>query len=344
MVREMAFETDRLRLESWDTVFGSEQEKQALVAELKVILTPPVLRSLPEPMQLADTEAAISDWVAARHAESHVLTIRDDNTTLIGLLILAASGNAEYPPTVHIGYLFSEIMWGKGFASELIGGLVAWYQDQGEGTQLFAGVAPENIASVKALEKNGFEQVSDHTDPGTTMFRRDTQFDFDRLYRSTAQALGAPSPEIVGFFSALTEGNLRVLDIGCGQGRDALFIARLGHSVVGVDIAPNGIKDLVAAGNHENLRVEGIVADILDFRPVGQFEVLLIDRTLHLLPVENRVAVLKRLIGHVVLQGWVIISDEPENMAAFKEVFDARDAPWSLHRETDGHLILRRDT
>jgi 2-polyprenyl-3-methyl-5-hydroxy-6-metoxy-1,4-benzoquinol methylase len=26
-----------------------------------------------------------------------------------------------------------------------------------------------------------------------------------------------------------------VLDLGCGQGRDALFIARKGHSVFGVD-------------------------------------------------------------------------------------------------------------
>ncbi|UWR55957.1 GNAT family N-acetyltransferase [Phaeobacter inhibens] len=341
MVREMKFETDRLCIESWDATLGSEQEKQAFAAELAAILTPPVLKSLPEPMQLADGEAAISDWIAARHAESHVLTIRDGNASLIGLLILAPSGDAEYPPTVHIGYLFSEITWGKGFASELIGGLVAWYQDLGEGTQLLAGVAHGNIASAKALQKNGFEQVPDHSDPDTAMFRKDTQFNFDRLYSSTAHALGAPSSEIVKFFSTLAGDGLRVLDIGCGQGRDALFIARLGHSVVGVDIAPSGIKDLVSAGNRENLNVDGIVADITNFQPVGQFDVLLIDRTLHLLSADNRAAVLRRLIGHVAPQGWVIISDEPENMATFKEVFDAEEALWKPHMETDEHLMLQ---
>lgn len=50
MVREMKFETDRLCIESWDATLGSEQEKQAFAAELAAILTPPVLKSLPEPM------------------------------------------------------------------------------------------------------------------------------------------------------------------------------------------------------------------------------------------------------------------------------------------------------
>jgi len=61
---------------------------------------------------------------------------------------------------------------------------------------------------------------------------------------------------------------LRVLDLGCGDGTTALPAARLGATVLGVDIAPN----LVAAGNEraaaaglDNLRFqEGDAADLSD--------------------------------------------------------------------------------
>jgi cyclopropane fatty-acyl-phospholipid synthase-like methyltransferase len=53
------------------------------------------------------------------------------------------------------------------------------------------------------------------------------------------------------------------LDVGCGQGRDALFIAIKGHRVVGMDISANGIRDLKDVASRENLPIEGIVADIL---------------------------------------------------------------------------------
>jgi hypothetical protein len=38
----------------------------------------------------------------------------------------------------------------------------------------------------------------------------------------------------VGFFKRQAVETLRVLDIGCGQRRDALFIAGTGHRVVGL--------------------------------------------------------------------------------------------------------------
>jgi len=80
--------------------------------------------------------------------------------------------------------------------------------------------------------------------------------DYKKVYRGAKQALGAPTKAFVKFFDALAEPGLRVLDVGCDQGRDALFIARLGHSVVGIDLSPTGIREL-----------------------------LLIDRTLHMLEV-----------------------------------------------------------
>ena len=167
-------------------------------------------------------------------------------------------------------------------------------------------------------------------------------YNYDALYGSTPNALGAPTPVFVDFFAGLDGPALRVLDIGCGQGRDALFIARLGHEVVGVDLSPNGIRDLSAAAHRENLPIEAIAADITNFIPEGAFDVLLIDRTLHMLSVTDRLDTLTRLIGHVAPGGWVLIADERSNLAGFKPVFEAHRAGWRIALKAKGNLFLQR--
>ncbi|MGR3758613.1 class I SAM-dependent methyltransferase [Roseobacteraceae bacterium NS-SX3] len=167
-------------------------------------------------------------------------------------------------------------------------------------------------------------------------------YDYDKLYRGTPNALGSPSPAFVAFFNALDEKGLRVLDVGCGQGRDALFIARLGHSVTGVDISPHGIKDLTAAAAREDLDIEGHVADLAAFRPSGLFGIILIDRTLHMLAEADRLAVLARLLEHAAPGGWVLIADERANLPGFRDVFAASPADWQTVKDERGYLFMRR--
>ena len=132
------------------------------------------------------------------------------------------------------------------------------------------------------------------------------------------------------------------MDVGCGQGRDALFIARMGHSVVGVDLSPNGIRDMIATAKQENLPIEGIVADLTAFAPSGDFEVVLIDRTLHMLPEAPRLNVLERLIAIVRKGGWVLIADERSNLDGFRGVFDASSLAWETEMDKKGYLFKRR--
>lgn len=167
-------------------------------------------------------------------------------------------------------------------------------------------------------------------------------FDYDRLYGETPWALGEPTPTIVAFFDQLPKTPLRVLDVGCGQGRDALFIARLGHRVFGVDMSANGVSDLARIAAEEGLPIEGIVADIVSFVPNGGFDVVLIDRTLHMLAEADRLAVLERLIDHVVPGGRVLIADEPSNMAGFRAVLEASGCEWDIENDRRGYLFVRR--
>ena len=166
-------------------------------------------------------------------------------------------------------------------------------------------------------------------------------YDYDRLYGKTPEALGDQTPAIAAVLDGLGRPALRILDIGCGQGRDALPLARRGHRVTGVDLSPNGIRDMTTAAAREGLAVEGIVADIVTWRPEGCFDLLLIDRTLHMLARPARAAVLARLIAHVACGGRILIADKPANMAGPEAVLAADRRPWSTTRRAPGLLIAR---
>ncbi|MEP2534223.1 class I SAM-dependent methyltransferase [Shimia sp.] len=167
-------------------------------------------------------------------------------------------------------------------------------------------------------------------------------FDYNKLYGETSNALGDPTPILVEFFDRFPHGKARVLDVGCGQGRDALFIARLGHEVVGVDISPNGIRDLLAVAKREGLTIEGVVADVSNFVPEGDFDVVLIDRTLHMLSEPVRLAVLKTMLGHVCPRGWLLIADEVSNIEAFEKVISRDSAQWQTTHKNRGYLFVQR--
>jgi SAM-dependent methyltransferase len=167
-------------------------------------------------------------------------------------------------------------------------------------------------------------------------------YDYDRLYGETPDALGPPTQVFVDFFASYDRQGARILDLGCGQGRDALFIARAGHHVVGVDISPNGIRDLDAAARREGLPIEGIVADIIDYIPDGLFDVVLIDRTLHMLHQEPRNQVLARLLDHVADGGWLLIADEKSNIPDFEARIAEHAATWKSALRDRGYLFVCR--
>ncbi len=169
-------------------------------------------------------------------------------------------------------------------------------------------------------------------------------YDYDKLYGDTPNALGGPATLFTTFFDAFDQQNARVLDVGCGQGRDALFVARRGHRVVGVDLSPNGIRDMQTVAEREGLAIEGIVADLVTFHPDGVFDVVVIDRTLHMLSQADQCAVLKVLLDHVDVKGWVLISDEKSNISGFRDVIAAHESDWCTEHANAGNLFVRRSS
>lgn len=68
----------------------------------------------------------------------------------------------------------------------------------------------------------------------------------------------------------------RVLDLGCGEGQNALYLASKGYDVVAVDIAEEGIKKLLRRAEENGLSIEGHVGDVKDFVGNGdKYDVIL---------------------------------------------------------------------
>ncbi len=167
--------------------------------------------------------------------------------------------------------------------------------------------------------------------------------DYEKLYQSERHVLGAPTQEFVDFFDNYPVQHASVLDVGCGQGRDALHIGRLGHRVTGVDLSSTGIAQLLEDAKAENLQIAGVVADLCEYEPSGEYDVIVVDRTLHMLLDEtSRLTVLSRLCAATKDGGYVLIADETSNLPGMRDTFEKDPATWKTIKDERGFLFMQK--
>lgn len=167
-----------------------------------------------------------------------------------------------------------------------------------------------------------------------------SQVDYDKHYRKGRGQCGEPFPPFVEALNAL-KSPARVLDLGCGQGRDALLAARLGHDVVGVDLSSIGIDHMLEDAESEELSIEGVVCDVLEFRSRRKFDVVILDRVLHLLlDDDERRRCLERVHSLTKKHGQILIADTPKHAAQIHAFF-AGDA-WTITKRTKNYLFAIR--
>jgi len=102
---------------------------------------------------------------------------------------------------------------------------------------------------------------------------------YDKHYEEEHH-FGDPCPDLVKFFAENSDRG-KVLDLGCGQGRDALALASLGYEVTGVDVSQIGIEQMLREAKKNNLNVRGVIADIYEYPIDSSFDYILLDSMLH---------------------------------------------------------------
>ena len=89
--------------------------------------------------------------------------------------------------------------------------------------------------------------------------------------------------------------NTKVLDIGCGEGKDAVFMAEKGYDVTAFDLTENGIRKTIALAHKRGVKVNAYVEDINTFETDEQFDIIFSTGTVQYIFDENKEAFFKKL-------------------------------------------------
>jgi len=133
---------------------------------------------------------------------------------------------------------------------------------------------------------------------------------------ASAEALwsGNPNPQLVAEASGLAPG--RALDVACGEGADALWLAGRGWRVTGLDLSQVALTRAAAHATEAGLaeRVTWLQGDLLEWAPeAGAFD--LVSAQFFHLPSAERLVVHARLAAAVAPGGTLlIVTHDPSGM------------------------------
>ena len=95
----------------------------------------------------------------------------------------------------------------------------------------------------------------------------------------------------------------KVLDIGCGEGKDAVFLARNGYAVTAFDISDQGLSKAEMLAGHCGVKVDFFRADIRDFRLQTEYDIIFSSGVFHYLPYALRMPAIDNLKAHTASGG-----------------------------------------
>lgn len=126
---------------------------------------------------------------------------------------------------------------------------------------------------------------------------------------------GKPSQEVVTVAGMMKPG-LKALDLGCGEGRNALYLASLGLVTSASDISESGIEKLDSVAAEMNLNIDSSVCDMREYEFTHDFDLVVCQGCLHLIKREEWHQVISRMKEHTVSGGYhnigVFTDEAPE--------------------------------
>ncbi len=106
---------------------------------------------------------------------------------------------------------------------------------------------------------------------------------YEEKYKGTTNFWGLkPSPLCLKVLSMMPfDKRIRLIDIGCGEGRNAIFFARNGFEVTAFDSAMAGVEKTKRNADQAGVQVNVFKADMNEYRLEEKFDVIFSIGTLH---------------------------------------------------------------
>ncbi|MCH7321338.1 class I SAM-dependent methyltransferase [Solibacillus sp. MA9] len=106
----------------------------------------------------------------------------------------------------------------------------------------------------------------------------------------------------------------RVLEIGCGNGRNAIYLAKKGFSVTAVDLSQEAINWATQQASLQNVDIEFYCENIFNLKfPNESFDFIYDSGCFHHLPPHRRITYIQFLHHHLKHDGYFSISTFKEN-------------------------------
>lgn len=332
-----SFSTHRLSVGSWTNQVKDMKSKKKFEEKVIKILTPNVTKALPAGWQNISTIDGAKKWIKDRDKESHFVTIQLLSTDeTVGFIFLYESDSGDNYYNLRFGYLLSEKVWGKGMGTELIEGLIKWCKSEGNIKSISGGVETDNIGSIKVLQKTGFTpSEKDNQTQGVVFY--EYQFDieetYDDVYSNNENMFGHPYQELQDYFKTYPKRST-VLDLGCGQGRDSFYLSSLGFDVTAVDNSAIGISQLINKSKDLNASINGVLADVFEYKPEDKFDIILFDMLLHSFDDKEQKQLLNKFADNLGTEGvFCIIYPEELNSNHFLLIFQEISDNWELENK-----------
>jgi len=145
----------------------------------------------------------------------------------------------------------------------------------------------------------------------------------------------------------------RVLDLGCGEGRDSVYFASRGFEVTGLDVSPEALVKGRRLAEERELRVQWLCRSMLDAPVVGRFDLVYSCGSVHHLRRGDRMRLFRRLRllsapgglqAHIVFTDRMIYREKGEEI----DYFTTGELPdffggWTILADEDAQISCAQD-
>ncbi|MEY8755395.1 class I SAM-dependent methyltransferase [Peribacillus frigoritolerans] len=144
--------------------------------------------------------------------------------------------------------------------------------------------------------------IEDESKPEVTKMKQNI---WEKEYRNVDSLWGFKPNGILSQYVEMLPENGEVLDVGIGEGRNALFFAAQGFVVEGIDISETAVERCLQLSKEHNLNVDAKIQDITSFEiEPNKYFLIILSNVLNFFP-DNEIKNIIDKVKNGLQKKWV---------------------------------------